>query len=416
MDRQYSGVSEYTLNLVREILKQDRINEYRLFYNSGRDVRERIEKNLFAGKLQELSSEASELSSKQGKVKIINTRYPNKIFNWPMQKILKWPKVDKLLGKENGIASSLPLDKLGVAPRNDKGVEIFYCPNIVPIAMSKNCKKVITIHDLSFLLYPEFFDAKRRWWHRAINAKKLLKRFDVVAAVSENTKNDIIELCGIDEKKVKVIYSGVGEEFQMTNDEMRMTNKIKAVVEKYSLPEKFILFLGTLEPRKNVAGLIEAYNLFRDENKALADIKLVIAGGRGWKSEDIFLSWKKSKYKDDIKFLGYVEPGEKACLYNLAEVFVFPSFYEGFGFPPLEAMASGVPVITCFSSSLGEVAGEAALLVDPYNIREIARAIKSAVTDEALRSRLRERGLKQAKKFNWQKTVRGYLDIFSGLN
>jgi len=408
MDRQYSGVSEYTLNLVREILKQDKSNKYKLFYNSGRDVSGRIPK------------------FSQNNVEIVNTRYPNKIFNWPMQKILGWPKIDKLIAKNNGIASSL-FRRGGIVPRNDRGggVDVFYCPNIAPIALSKNCRKIITVHDLSFIRYPEFFNFKRRWWHRAINVKKLLNQFDAIVAVSENTKNDIVELCGIDEKKVRVIYSGVGEEFR----DLRFKNedfppeadqpwaeRIEKVINKYDLPKKFILFLGTLEPRKNVVGLIRAYNIFRDENKDSSDVKLVIAGGKGWKSKDIFIEWRKSKYKDDIKFLGYVEPGEKVCLYNLAEAFIFVSFYEGFGFPPLEAMANGAPVITSFSSSLGEVAGEAALLVDPYNIEAIGQAIKLVVTDKELRDRLREKGIKQAQKFNWQKTARGYLDIFRELN
>jgi len=241
----------------------------------------------------------------------------------------------------------------------------------------------------------------------------LVKRFDFVVAVSENTKRDIVELCGVNSDKIKVIYSGIGEENRkITNHQLPMAKQIK---NKYNLPDKFILYLGTVEPRKNVEGIIRAYNELRIKNHELEDYKLVIAGGKGWKSDNIYREWEKSKFKADIKFLDYVDGEDKVYLYNLAEVFVYPSFYEGFGFPPLEAMACGLPVVTSYASSLPEVMGDAALTVDPYNVNDIARALAEILTNENLRNKLIERGLKRAGEFTWRKTADEYLEILKNL-
>ena len=244
-----------------------------------------------------------------------------------------------------------------------------------------------------------------------INIKKLAGNFNRIIAVSENTKQDIIELCGVSPEKIKVIYSGIGRQYRKINNNAGGQN-FTSVQKKYNLPKKFILYLGTLEPRKNVEGVIQAYNELRIKNRELADVKLVIAGGSGWKVKNIFKEWGKSKYKDDIKFLGYVGADDKAYLYNLAALFVYPSFYEGFGFPPLEAMACGVPVVCSTVSSLPEVAGEAAIMADPYNITEIATAMELILTSYDLRNNLIRKGLEQAGRFSWKKSAEKYLEVF----
>lgn len=370
MGTQYSGVPEHTLNLVREIIRLDSNNEYQFFYNSISDVRKRIPK------------------FDNSNVKIIKWSYPNKILNYLFFKFLNWPKIDKYLG-----------------------VDLFFMPHINFVALSGKSKSLLIIHDLSFLKNPEFFSFKNNLWHRMINVKKLIKRVDKIVAVSENTKIDIINLCGVDEEKIDVIYPGINNDYKVVED----SQKLKKAKEKYNLPEKFILFLGTQEPRKNVEGVIEAYNVFRENNKNLNDYRLVIAGGKGWKGKKIFSSWEASKYKDDIRFLGYVDSEDKSGLYNLASVFVYPSFYEGFGFPPLEAMACGTPTITSFSSSLGEVSGGASLQVDPYNITDISMAIEQILTDKNLREDFVQKGIEHVKKFNWEKTAKRYLELFRQL-
>ncbi|MDD4271897.1 MAG: glycosyltransferase family 1 protein [Patescibacteria group bacterium] len=368
MDARYSGVSEYALNLIKEILKLDNKNDYRLFYNCFGDCLNIPE---FAGE----------------KVKVVKYNYPNKILNYLFFKFFNYPKIDKALN-----------------------VDVFFMPHINFIGLSGRAKSIITIHDLSFLKYPEFFSRRKNFWHKMINIKKLIKRFDRVVAVSENTKRDIVELCGVSPDKIKVIYSGIGSEFKRIDADEK---KLAEVKDKYKLPEKFILYLGTLEPRKNVDGIIRAYNKSRS-NHELRDYALVIAGGRGWKFDEIYKEWEQSEFKNDIKFLDYIDSKDKVYLYNLAGVFVYPSFYEGFGFPPLEAMASGAPVIISYAASLPEVAGEAALMVNPYNISDIALAIEKVLTDANLRNKLIGRGLEQVKKFSWENTAKEYLSGFAG--
>ncbi len=369
MDTHYSGVSEYTYHLLKEVLRLDTKNSYKLFYNSGRDV---------SARMPEFRS---------GNVEVVCSRYPNKLFNNIMQRIIKLPKIDRWLG-----------------------VDLFFMPNIGYIALSPERQKIITIHDLSFLRYAEFFSAKRRMWHYIMNMSELLKKYDRIVAVSESTKNDIVELCGVEPDKISVIYSGIGSQFQAVADS---DEKLEKTRQKYRLPAKFILFLGTLEPRKNVDGLIKAYDWLCEKNKC-EDYELVIAGAKGWKNKAIFNAKRTSKNKDKIHFIGYVDNPDKPYLYNLASLFVYPSFYEGFGFPPVEAMACGTPVVASSASSLGEAVGEAAVMVDPYNVAQIALAIEQALHSEELRSRLVGRGLAKAKTFSWEDTAKKYLELFSG--
>lgn len=374
MDARYSGVSEYTLNLIKEILKLDNHNEYRFFYNSFGNC-----------------PNIPEFNAKN--VKLVKYNYPNKLLNYLLFKFFNYPKIDKELG-----------------------VDVFFMPHINFIGLSSGSKSLITVHDLSFLRNPEFFSLRKNFWHNMINVSKLLKKFKQIIAISENTKRDIIELCGISPDKIKVIYSGIGQEYkQIINPNLVEEEKLKEIKQKYNLPDKFILYLGTIEPRKNIEGIIKAYNQLRIDNSELEDVKLIIVGGKGWKSKNIYKEWDLSEYKDDIKFLDYISSENKVYLYNLASVFLYPSFYEGFGFPPLEAMACGTPVIASYSSSLPEVIGDAGLLVDPYNITEIANALKQILLNKDLSDKLIKKGLEQAKQFSWIKTAREYLEVFSRL-
>ena len=370
MDKSYSGISVYTSNLLQEILYLDHENEYILFYNSFSDISSRLP------------------DFKQANVKIVRTRYPNKIFNYLLQKTLHYPKIDKLLG----------------------GVDVFFSPHINFTVLSKDTKRILTIHDLSFLRYKEFFSCRKNIWHRAINLKRLVKESNIVVAISENTKRDVRDLLSFSSSRIETIYSGFSSNYRKIdgNDQ-----NLLGVREKYTLPEKYILYLGTIEPRKNVQGIIQAYNIFRDNNQELGDIKLVLAGGLGWKHKSIIEEYEKSKYGKDIRFLGYIKESDKVYLYNLALVFLFPSFYEGFGFPPLEAMACGLPVITSISSSLPEVVGDSALLVDPYKTNEIAKCLETILTNDSLRDSLITRGYQRASNFSWTKTAKRYLELFS---
>jgi len=373
MDKHYSGVSEYTYNLIINLLSLDKANEYYLYYNSFRNLDNHIP------------------DFKSSQVRIIKTRYPNKIFNYFLQKAFKYPQIDKKLGK----------------------MDIFLAPHINFLSLSGGPKTILTIHDLSFLRHPEFFSRRKNFWHRMINVRGLVKKFDKIVAVSENTKNDLIDFCRVGDDKVQVIYSGVDSSYYpfRKNDE-----RLPLVKKKYNLPYKFMLYLGNIEPRKNLGGLIRAYNLLRQEQPTLGEYKLVIAGATGWKIGDTFEELDNSPYKDDIIFLGYIDKDDKAALYNLATIFVYPSFYEGFGFPPLEAMACGLPVITSNISSLPEIVGGAALTIDPYNVQSLAQAIIQLLGSQDLRDELSRQGLERAKIFSWQKTAEQYLDLFNSLS
>ncbi|MFH1412732.1 MAG: glycosyltransferase family 1 protein [bacterium] len=366
MDAHYSGVSEYTLNLLKNILALDKTNKYVLFLNSAKDI-----------KLPEF---------KQSNVWLVYRRFPNKFLNYGLFKFLNYPKVDKLMRQS---------------------VDIWWMPhfNFISLPAGKN---ILTFHDLSFLRYPEFFSTRKNFWHKMVNVKKLTKKFDHIVAISENTKRDLIELCDLPEDKITVIFSAISNKYKKVEEQ----NKLARVKQKYGLPKKFILYLGTIEPRKNIESLILAYNDLRDNNQFLYDHELIIAGADGWKSKQVYDIADKSPYYSNIKFLGYVDDEDKACLYSLASLFVFPSFYEGFGFPPLEAAACGTPVVSSFASSIPEIMADSALLVDPYNYRQISLAMEQVLTNEELKQKLIAKGLQRAKEFNWQKTALGYLKLF----
>lgn len=376
MDKQYSGVSEYAANLLSEILRQDSSNEYRLFYNNRHPQEEKL------SPWQKNNSEIKGL------------HYPNKLFNYCLQKVLAWPKIDSFLGN----------------------TEIVFSPHLNFLQVSKKAKLVVTVHDLSFLRYPEFFSRRKNFWHSALGIKKLLARADRIVAVSQNTKCDLVEVLGLSKEKIKVIYSGnnyrqVAEQGNVAN--FSINNNY---LSQHQLQSGFILFLGNVEPRKNIIGLIHAYESLRNRRPDLAGKQLVIAGRRGWKSRRIFAAGEASVYKNDIKFLGYVSRREKEILYQSASIFVYPSFYEGFGFPPLEAISFGLPTVSSNVSSLPELLGKAALLVDPFNIKEISDAMEIALTDEAVRSRLVTLGKEQALTFSWLKTAQEYLELFKELH
>lgn len=225
---------------------------------------------------------------------------------------------------------------------------------------------------------------------------------NLIVAISENTKNDVLKFYGIKPEKVKVVYNGINKTFfQPITDPEK-----ERVKNKFNLPKDYLFYLGNLEPRKNVESLILAFDELKNQN-----IELLIAGALAWKYKKIYQLWQKAKNKDRIKFLGYVDKADRPALYGLAKLFVYPSIYEGFGLPPLEAMACGTPVVTSFNSSLVEAVGEAGLLVDPNNFKEIAAIIDKFLGDENLQKTLKEKGLSWSRQFTWQKTSSQILEI-----
>jgi glycosyltransferase involved in cell wall biosynthesis len=241
------------------------------------------------------------------------------------------------------------------------------------------------------LHFPEFFPLDKLAWHRLeTRPKQQLKRADAVIAVSDSTKQDIERFYGVKSEKIKIIYSGVTNSLNTASGKKRVRD----------INGNFILFLGTIEPRKNVIGLIKAFEILKKEHKRKE--KLVIAGHQGWFYHDVYKAAAQSQYTKEIIFTGSVTPEEKSALCKSASVFVYPSFFEGFGFPSLEAMAHGTPVVTSHTSSLPEVVGNAALMVNPWHPQELAAAINTFLTDRETRSVFIRRGFKNAVRFPWK--------------
>jgi len=281
---------------------------------------------------------------------------------------------------------------------------------------------LIIIHDLTTFL-PETKKTHKKIviLKEKITLKLAIRHAKKIIAISENTKQDLIKFFKTPVDKIIVVPLAARDIFcPIFNQE-----KIKIIRKKYNLPAEFILFVGTLEPRKNIVRLIEAYHklIFNFSAKggsapggqfSIFNLKLVIVGKKGWYWQEIFEKVKKLNMEDKVVFTGYLPDQDLPYLYNAALCFVYPSLYEGFGLPIIEAMACGCPVITSNISSLPEVAGEAAILVDPYNSQEIADALKKIIRDLGLREKLKRAGLVQAQKFSWQKTAQEILQVICG--
>ena len=235
--------------------------------------------------------------------------------------------------------------------------------------------------------------------------KYAAERSDLILTISESAKSDIIKHFNVDEKKIEIVTPGIDLEKYLHNyTDMELEN----VRKKYKLPENYILYLGTIEPRKNIERTIKAFIKYKKEVKD--DLKFVIVGGKGWKYDNIMKLIESMG--TDIILTGYIDEEDKIPIYKLAQIFAFPSLYEGFGMPVLEAMAAGVPVITSNVSSLPEVAGDAAILVDPLNEDEIFEAYKKILSDKKLQLEMIDKGLEQAKKFEWKESAKVLEQIY----
>ena len=381
-----SGIEEYTENLLAHMLPLDKTIKYKLFTSSFRDIK-----------------------YTQNWLSLPNTevhkfKYSNKLLF--LSANFNIPYVDKLIG----------------------GADIFFSPHFFLTPLSSGCKRATTFHDLSYLHFPEFFSWRKRVWHNLEMRPKWQARFsDKIIAVSESTKNDLTNLYNIDPAKIEVIYSGISLSMrEFSSEERNLFRKVN------KLPKDFILFMGKLEPRKNVVSLIKAFDIikrneglgfqakdissrFKNTNTDFKDTHLIIVGSRGWLDNDIFKAAELSPNKHKIIFKDHIDDNLRAGYYNCASVFVYPSFFEGFGFPPLEAMACGTPTIVSANSSLPEVARGASILINPADTRELAIAMTSILIaqsrqplisqSQSLRNSIVYEGLNNSKLFNWNKTA-----------
>jgi glycosyltransferase involved in cell wall biosynthesis len=231
-----------------------------------------------------------------------------------------------------------------------------------------------------------------------------------IIAISYNTKKDIMSLLQIPEEKIVVIHSAVGKEFHKIKDE----GKLKEIKRKYQTGEKFILDVGTLEPRKNLTFLVKAYNLALKSGKI--NHNLVLTGKKGWYYESLFELIRKLKLENKVILPGYVPDEDLPYLYNAADLFCFPSLYEGFGFPPLEALSCGTPVVAANNSSIPEVVSGAGILLDIVDEKIWAENIVKVLSNRALQDELKQKGLEQAKKFSWEKTAKETIKVYEEVN
>ena len=257
------------------------------------------------------------------------------------------------------------------------------------------CPSVVTIHDMTLWLFPQHHYRRRLLAMRPL-MPLAARRATAIIAVSHSTKRDIVRILGVPESKVHVIYEAPAPCFRP----LTSSPKLEEVRRRYRLPQRFVLYVGTIEPRKNLVRLLEAFAHLR-QGRAIPHA-LILAGHRGWKDETVFATVERLGVQDAVRFLGYVPEDDLVALYNLADVLVFPSLYEGFGLPVLEAMACGTPVVTSPRGSLQEVAGDAAVFVDPTEVGSIAEGLRRILKDPAEREALRARGLAHASRFTWE--------------
>lgn len=358
-----AGLGRYTQELMSALLATDTENEYVAFYNRPSEA-------YVEPPLDRLPHLTTNLSAKP----------------WRMRALV-------------GHLARVPQDRL--FPE----VDLFHATDHLLPRLSR-VRSVFTLHDLVFCFYPQTHKPLNRWF-LTLMMPRFLRAADAVIAVSECTKRDAMQTYDLDEAKIKVIYEGVNPRFRRSSPGV-----ISSVLHKYDLRERYILSVGTIEPRKNLTSLLEAYVAIRNQDSQL---KLVIVGKRGWLYEGFFRRLSELGLENEVIFPGFVPDEDLPALYSATDLFVFPSLYEGFGLPVLEAMACGAPVVTSNTSSLPEVAGEAALLVDPNSVEALTRAMRDVLDNRTLRHDLRARGPKQAAKFSWETAAHETLAVYRSL-
>jgi glycosyltransferase involved in cell wall biosynthesis len=283
------------------------------------------------------------------------------------------------------------------------GLELIHDPTgTMPHTLAR-AKKVATVHDMVPYIYPQTSSRLDwliyRWW-----LPLAAPRLDALITDSHNSKKDILRFMPISSEKVKVSPLSSPSHFKVLPEE-----EVLEVLARFNISRPYILYVGSIQARKNLARLLEAYAQLRRWSSKWT---LVVVGARKWKSSPVYAALERLGMSEAVNFTGFVEDEDLPALYNGADLFVFPSLYEGFGLPVLEAMACGTPVVTSNASSLPEVAGEAALLVDPYNVEEIAAAMRRVLEDPDLAQELREKGLARAKQFSWERTARQTIEVY----
>jgi glycosyltransferase involved in cell wall biosynthesis len=304
---------------------------------------------------------------------------------------------------------TLPLELMG------KGIDVLHSPDFIP-PMRRRCASVITVHDLAFLLSPQLLTTESQAYYGQIN--QAVQSAEQIIAVSHATRDDLVRLLPVNADKITVIHEAAADLFRPAT----AASLSQHTLTKFQLTQPFALFVGTIEPRKNLQTLLRAFAQIADGRWQMAgeknlqstiyNLQLVIAGKRGWLSDDIDALVNELRLNEQVRFLGAVASEDLVGLYQAARVFVLPSLYEGFGIPIVEAMACGTPVIVSNVSSLPEVAGDAGLLFNPHEPRELAAALRRVFEDDALHAELQAKSLRRAQMFSWQRAAEETLQVY----
>ena len=365
--RNRSGVGQYVYRLLNELFKIDSTNTYKIYGF------------LFAGK-----KFAAPYKNLQQNVSYRLIRYlPSKVHN-VVSRRLAVPPVDLLTAYKPDVA---------------------IYTNFVRAPLVFGGKTITFVYDISFVTHRQFSNEKNS---RLLNSQVpiTVKKSDIIVTISENAKKEIVKYYGVDARKIRIVYPAVDHDvFKKRN-----SVEVDTVRKKFNLAKKYILYTGTIEPRKNIVGIVDGYCALT--KKIRDEYQLVLAGGKGWKDTEINRSLELAK-NENILLTGYVDDGDLPGLYSGAALFVYPSFYEGFGMPPLEAMACGVPVITSDNSSLPEVVGDAGITISAEDTEALTLNMQKVLTNKELAAKMRKAGLIQAKKFSWKSSAAEMQKIIS---
>ncbi len=354
LDKQYGGIHVYTKELLRALAEVDKENEYLVVRSES--------KNEFPG-MEEIVVPYS---------------------NFPAYRAWRlFFQLPRLLVKEK--------------------VDIVVEPaHFGPFNLPLHIKRVTVVHDLTMYLFPGMHVFSSQLLQR-IFLPRVLKKADHIITNSANTSRDLEQFFPLTKSKTTAVLLGKDKRFK--------PQEKQEILAKYKITKPYILYLGTLEPRKNIDTIIRAFNDFKRLSKL--PHQLVLAGKKGWKISSTMKLLENSPFKNQILAPGYIDSKDQVCLYSMAEIFVYPSIYEGFGLPVLEAMSCGTPVITCNNSAIPEVGGDAALYVSPTSVSELTKAIMTLASDEKLRLEIGKKGIKQAAKFSWKETAKATVKIFN---